>query len=142
MGQVENGGDVLLGPIDRVGKTRDQDHHGLWVGREDLLDQFLLPAAERNVLSIYGFAALAIIIHFHPFVVWVRTVAHANDGDVRGLRQRDGRRNILSGGVLNIDRLAQLVPDARERGYSVRGSASIPIANHLVTARTDNGGGF
>ena len=113
VGQVEDGRDILLGPVDGVGETGDEDNHRLGIGREDLLDQFLLPATQGNVLPIDAFATLAVIVHLHPLIIRVRTVAHANDGDIRGLGQRDRRRHVLPVGVFHGHAETEFVLDAR-----------------------------
>ena len=51
---MNDGGNVLLCPINGVRKTGDENDHSFVIGRVDLLDQFFI--LERDGLAVNGFS--------------------------------------------------------------------------------------
>ena len=131
---------MLLGPVDRVGEAREEDHDRVWVRLENLLDELLI--FERDRLSIDRFFSIAGQDRLGPAGVAGWVVADADDRDVTLLR-KPGRSRV---GIVARVAYANVRSDGRgnaaQRRHLIRRRAAVPIEQHLVRPWPDDGDRF
>src|SRR6185437_6645407 len=136
---VQDGGDVLLRPVDGVRKAGDEQHDGARLHGEDLLDELLLLEGEGFAVAAFttvgGNGAgerAAAVDGLVPVACHVRAaggvVADDNDGDVRVFSGGDGLLSELAGGVVDFDVGAKSGLDTGERRDGVGRRAATPLA--------------
>ena len=111
VGEVKDGGDVLLAPGDGVGEAGDEDLDCVWVGGVDELDELFL--FEGEGAAVYSFTAVAGGCAFFPVGgVAVGVVADDDDGDIGFGRGGDCGDGIVAFFKLDVDAFAEGLADS------------------------------
>jgi hypothetical protein len=128
---------VRLRPVDGEGEARLEHDDGVRVGRVDALDQFLL--FERDGAAVNGLLAVARDGALLPARVARRVVADDDDRHFAGARRAFDRAAVVALRVLDADVRPDLLAEPCERRDGVGRRAAVPVEQHVVGARADDG---